>query len=191
MPRLRRPLAVLAVLLVSGGLSACGTHLDEDARVVRAHTEGIYLPVGNLKYQVQGSRQLNPHDVQDRNFLVGIPEEERTLEPGEVWFGVFLRVENEHDEPLTPAHEVKIKDTQDDEFEPIELADNPFAYDPTQPIPPHEVLPLADSPAYDTPLRGALVLFKLTLEALANRPLELEIESPRPPSQTGIIDLDV
>ncbi len=183
---------MLAALLVSGGLAACGKHLDEHARVVRAKTEGIYLPVGELKYQVQGSRQLNPYDVQDRALLTGIPADERELESSEVWFGIFLRVENETHEALPPAREIKIVDTQDDEFEPIHLQpENPFAYHSTEPIPPESVLPAPDSPADNTPARGALVLFKLTLEALANRPLELEIESRTPPPQTGIIDLDV
>jgi hypothetical protein len=191
-PRLRRPLAVLAALLASATLAACGKHLDEDARVVRAETEGIYLPVGELKYQVQGSRQLNPHDVQDRALLAGIPAEERELGDDEVWFGVFMRVENETHEALPPARKIKIVDTQDDEFEPIHLDDtNPFAYHSTEPVPPESVLPAPDSPAYDTPVRGELILFKLTLEALANRPLELEIESRTLPPQTGIIDLDV
>jgi hypothetical protein len=35
------------------------------------------------------------------------------------------------------------------------------------------------------------VLFKLTLNALNNRPLELRIEGRKVPQQTGIIDLDV
>jgi hypothetical protein len=40
-------------------------------------------------------------------------------------------------------------------------------------------------------VRGSLVLFKLTLTTLGNRPLELDIEGNRGPAQTGIIDLDV
>ena len=42
MPRLRRPLAVLAVLLASGGLAACGKHHDEEARVQNIENEGFY-----------------------------------------------------------------------------------------------------------------------------------------------------
>ena len=37
----------------------------------------------------------------------------------------------------------------------------------------------------------ALLLFKLTLTALNNRPLELTIEGRKAPQQTGIVDLDV
>jgi hypothetical protein len=52
-------------------------------------------------------------------------------------------------------------------------------------------VPLSDTPAFDTPIQGSLLLFKLSLDALDNRPLELKIESSTAPQQTGIIDLDV
>ena len=109
MSRLRRPirsLAVLAVLIAAGGVSACGVHRDEEARVQHIEGEGFYLSLGDLKYQVQGSRQLNPYDVQDRQYLVGVPEHEQELESDEVWFGVFMQVENESDEPLTPSGDI-------------------------------------------------------------------------------------
>ena len=63
-------------------------------------------------------------------------------------------------------------------------------YRSTELIPPGERAPLPDTAAYDTPIQGSLLLFKLTLEALDNRPLELKIEATDP-RQTGIIDLDV
>ncbi|MEY2514359.1 MAG: hypothetical protein QOJ89_1717, partial [bacterium] len=54
-----------------------------------------------------------------------------------------------------------------------------------------ETYPLLDSPGYDTPSRGALLVFKLTLTGLNNRPLEMKIEGRKTPQQTGIVDLDV
>ena len=39
----------------------------------QAETEGIYLDVGDLKYQVQISRELNPADIEDRDYLKGLP----------------------------------------------------------------------------------------------------------------------
>ena len=48
MSRLLRPLALLAVLIASGGLSACGTHHDEEARVQHIEGEGFYLSLGDL-----------------------------------------------------------------------------------------------------------------------------------------------
>jgi hypothetical protein len=191
-PRLRRPLAILAALLASGGLAACGNHPNEDAPVVRAENEGLYLNIGDLKYQVQVSRQLNPYDVQDRSYLAGLKPADQVLKPDQVWFGVFLRVENETDAAHPPSDNIKIVDTQEETFRPIPLATtNPFAYRSTVQVPANGVVPLRDTPAYDTPARAAMVLFKLTLTSLSNRPLELHIVSRTGLQQTGIIDLDV
>ena len=191
MTRSRRLCALLAALLVSGGLSACGKH-QSTGPVRIAETEGIYLDVSELKYQVQVSRQLNPDDVQDKPYLAGIPEDEAELTPDQVWFAVFLRVQNESDEPLQPSEEIEIEDTLQHKFEPIELEDaNVYAYRSDEPIPPRQVYPLDDSPGFDTPSRGALMLFKLTLDALNNRPLEFTIKGRKPPIHTGIVDLDV
>ncbi|MDQ1686754.1 MAG: hypothetical protein QOC82_3491 [Frankiaceae bacterium] len=192
MPRLHRPLAVLVALLASGGLAACGNHPDENARVVRAETEGLYLNIGSLNYQVQVSRQLNADDVQDRSYLEGVPAAERALKPDEVWFGVFLRVENETGVAQPPSDDIQIVDTQEEVFRPVVLdPTNLFAYRSADFVPAHDVVPLRDTPAFDTPIRGSLVLFKLTLTSLGNRPLELKIESRSGRTQTGIIDLDV
>ncbi|MDP2711716.1 MAG: hypothetical protein Q8O56_10905 [Solirubrobacteraceae bacterium] len=188
---LRRPLVLLVVLLCSGGLAACGVHHDKSAPIQHIESEGFYLSLGDLKYQVQISRQLNPDDIQDRAFLNGVNPSERELGENEVWFGVFIQVENEADRPLRPSGEIEITDTQDEVFAPLALTEaNAFAYRSTEAIPPGEILPLPDTPAYDTAIRGSLLLFKLTLESLDNRPLELKIESSTT-RQTGIIDLDV
>ena len=191
MSRLRRPLAVLAALLVSGGLAACGKHHDEDAKIQHIEGEGFYLSLGELKYQVQGSRQLNPDDTQDKALLAGIPAAEQELKDNEVWFGVFMQVENESDEPLRPASDIEIVDTQEDVYKPVELdQSNPFAYRAEDPIEGGDIAPIADTPAFNTANQGSLLLFKLTLDAIDNRPLELKMESSTT-EQTGIIDLDV
>ena len=191
MTRPRRLCALLAALLLAGVLSACGKH-QSTGPVRIAETEGIYLDVSDLKYQVQVSRQLEPNDVQDKAFLVGVPEGERELESNEVWFAVLIRVQNVTDEDLLPASDITITDTQEQEFEPVELEQtNTFAYRANETIPAGEVVPVIDSPGYDSPSRGALLLFKLTLTALNNRPLELKIEGRKAPQQTGIVDLDV
>ncbi|MDX6676795.1 MAG: hypothetical protein QOE31_847 [Solirubrobacteraceae bacterium] len=182
---------MLAVLLVSGGLSACGKH-QSTGPVRSAETEGIYLDVSDLKYQVQVSRQLNPADVQDKAYLTGIPTDEQKLKADEVWFGVFMRVQNETGEALQPSDDIQITDTQDQVYKPVELGpENLYAYRAADAIPARETLPLLDSPGYDTPTRGALLLFKLTLTGLNNRPLEMKIEGRKVPQQTGIVNLDV
>jgi len=191
-PSPRRLAILFAAILATAGLSACGKHPDKSARVVRAETEGLYLDIGELKYQVQVSRQMNPYDLQDKPLLVGVPPQQRKLAPDEVWFAVFLRVQNETDRAQLPSQDIQITDTQEHVFKPLFLApSNVFAYRSREPIPAGEVMPLPNSAAFDTPARGALLLFKLKNSTLDNRPLELTIEGRQLPQQTGIIDLDV
>ena len=191
MSRSRRAIALLTVLLASGGLAACGKHLDEEASVIQIENEGLYLPLGELKYQVQGSRQLNADDIQDKPFLAGVPAAQSVLKPDEVWFGVFVQIENEDTKPLNPSGEIEIIDTQEDVFKPLELeSTNLFAYRAEDPIPGGELAPMPDTPGFNTANQGSMLLFKLTLDALDNRPLELKIKSSTTP-QTGIIDLDI
>ncbi len=194
MARTPRRLAVLlAAVLAALSLTACGNKRDHsEDRVVRAETEGLYVEIGELKYQVQGSRQLNPAEPLDRAFLLGVPRAEQGLQPGETWFGVFLRVQNETEEAHEPSADIEIIDTQEKVFKPVALdAVNVFAYRSQPAIAPGDLLPAPDTPAFETPVQGALLLFKLTNTSLDNRPLELKIESPKVPQQTGIIDLDV
>ena len=155
--------------------------------------EGFYLSLGELKYQVQGSRQLNADDIQDKRVCSpACPPAQQMLKPDEVWFGVFMQVENEDDEPLNPSGDIEIIDTQEDVFKPLGAR----ADQPASPTARPSRSPAASSrrcptrPAFDTANQGSLLLFKLTIDALDNRPLELKIESSTT-DQTGIIDLDV
>ena len=52
------------VLGAALALAGCGDKLE--TRTV-GETEGLYIDVGDLKYQVQISRIINPYDVEDRN----------------------------------------------------------------------------------------------------------------------------
>ena len=177
-------LAALAALVVSG----CGNKVDT---AIVGETEGIYVGVDGLTYQVQISRILNPASNEDQAYLRGLPEEAAEPASDEVWFGIFLRVENETDEELPAAEEFRIHDTQETEFEPIELntAVNVFAYEP-EPVPPGMLLPELNSPASDNTIQGALLLFKMKVDSLGNRPLEFEIESARG-GDNAIVELDV
>lgn len=183
---------MLAAVLAAAALTACGQKDHTGEPVVKAKNEGHYLELGELKYQVQVSRQLNADDPLDRAFLLGIPRAEQGLKTGETWFGVFLRVQNETSHPLRTSDKIEIVDTQENVYHPIELGrENVFAYRAHTPIGPRDLLPPPDTPAYETPIQGSLLLFKLSNASLDNRPLELKLESPEPPPQTGIIELDV
>jgi hypothetical protein len=183
-----RLLALLALAVVSLAAGACGNKKDE---VTRGETEGIYLDLGDLKYQVQISRQLNPADAEDRAYLAGVPAADRALRPDQTWFGIFLRVQNETNSPHPSAEEFEIVDTQGTIFRPVEIGpENPFAYRPAT-LGPDSVLPQPDSAAAENTIQGALVLFKMPYANLENRPLEFEIHDPRDPERTAQVALDV
>lgn len=186
----RRALAtVVTASLLALPLAGCGA---KEKRTTRGDTEAAYVDVGDLRYQVQISRQLNQYDNEDKAYLRGIDPKERTLGADETWFGVFLRVENETKRTLPAAIDFQISDTQDNVYEPVTLAgSNPFAYAGGK-VRAGRILPLIDSAPYNNPsIRGALVLFKVTNLSYNNRPLELTIKSPEVPQQVASIDLDV
>jgi hypothetical protein len=169
---MRRLLIVFAIAALA--LAGCGT---KHAYVHEAETEGVYVDVGDLVYQVQMSRFLNPGDREDAEYLAGLPEGTPALTSDETWFGVWMRVKNYTNETLQPAQEMFIMDTQEDRFDPVELPDSPFAYNPG-PLGADQVYPLPDTAAASGPVQGSLILFRLSNDALQNRPLILHIEQP-------------
>jgi hypothetical protein len=100
-----------------------------------------------------------------------------------------MRVQNETDKPLPVATEFEIHDTQDSVYRPvpIDAKANPFAYQAGQ-VAPGTVLPLADSAAGNTAIQGSLLLFKIKVDSLQNRPLELKISQG---GTTDTADIDV
>jgi hypothetical protein len=186
-----RPFRVLLLLALAAAsavaLAGCGNKIE--VRTL-AETEGIYIDVGELKYQVQLSRILNPNDEEDRTYLEGLPAGTVPPKSDEAWFGVWMRVQNTTSKKtLTAADEFEIIDTQEHTFTPIEV-ENPFAYE-AQDLSPRTVVPSPNSAAGEGVIQGSLILFKLTTDAIANRPLEFKIQSPALPDDVGIVDLDV
>ena len=185
MPRLLRLIVVLAALAVVA--VGCG---NKDEVRTAALTEGPYIDLDDLKYQIQISRYLNQNDVEDQTYLTGLPI--GTEQPGgdETWFGVFLRVENTTERSIDPANDFEIVDTQDKIYRPIPLDTNinPFAYKP-DPIAPKGLIPEADSVASEGTIQGSLLLFKVKTESLQNRPLEFRFK--RGSGTEGVVNLDV
>lgn len=178
--RLLLVLAALAALALAG----CG---DKEARPHEAKEGGrVYLD--GLFYQVQLSRLLNPKDTEDSYYLVGQP----SPQPGESYFGVFMRVNNEGDQPgrTVPVsiEDMKIKDAKGREFHPLEVKAEGWGYEPA-PLGKGAALPIPDSPAYVGPIRGGLILFKIPQADLDSRPLELEIEGPGKEHAAIVLDV--
>ena len=107
-----------------------------------ATTEGIYIDVGDLKYQVQISRAAQPHRPRGPR-LPGRPARRQQLGPkDENWFAVFMRVENDSDKAAPATDGYSIKDTQGNVYKPIAMGPkNVFAYRPAV-LQPKDVLPL-------------------------------------------------
>ena len=185
--RRRLPSLLLAVAAALA-LGACG---NKEAVVLHGSTEGAYLDLGPLVYQVQISRLLNPFNAEDRAYLIDVAPKDAKLTGQQQWFAVFMRVQNTSDRARPAASDYKITDTQGTVFRPVRLGPkNVFAYRPA-PVPPKGVLPVLDSPAAQSTIQGSLLLFKIPTANLANRPLELSIRDPAVSRREATVDLDV
>ncbi len=196
---MRRPppkLSSAALALVAAvALGACGS---SHTRVTHGDNTGAggvnasYLDLGNLQYQIQLSRQLNPTDPEDAGYLTGIPAGQG-LQSDQFWLGVFLLVQNNSSHPGVPAgtSDFTLYDTQGNAYHPLVLGPtNAYAYRP-QTIAAKNQLPIVGSTAYQSPTQAALLLFKLPLSAYDNRPLVLRISNPAVTAQTASVILDV
>ncbi len=181
-------LTALAALVLAAPLTGCG----KEKTTTFADNEGVYLDVGPLSYQVQISRQLNPKDIEDRNYFIGLDPAQAKIAPDEVWFGVFMRVQNTSKQSQPASKDFEITDTQETVYTPIPLpGTNPFAYKARE-VGPGQLLPSTGSAAGGGPVgQGALLLFKLKLSSYANRPLELGIKSRSIPTEEGRAELDL
>jgi hypothetical protein len=183
-------LALLAVLAVSG----CG---DSHTRVTNGTYAGEagkgapYLYVGPLIYEVQLSRELNPANPEDAAYLQGLTPAEQTLEPGQEWFAVFVQVYNTTNQEYPDASDFPLTDTQHNVYTPLTLGEvNQFAYRPGM-VAANNQIPAPGTVADESGPQGALLLYKIEIASLDNRPLELKIVDPSDPSQSASAVLDV
>jgi hypothetical protein len=189
----RKPIVVALAAVTSLALAACGdshTTVTEGDNTGAGGVNASYLSLGNLEYQVQVSRQLNPADPEDKGYLTAIPAGQG-LAPGQVWFGVFLLVQNNSKRPGVAANSFTLTDTQGDVYHPLTLgAANAYAYRPQTVAPNNQLPPLGTTPA-DGPTQASLVLFKVPIAAYDNRPLVLAIGDPNAAGQSVKVTLDV
>ena len=173
-----RTVLVAACLAAAVTTTACGS----EEPVTNAPSEGTYVDIGSVAYQVQISRSLNPKSAEDPSYLVGLPasEKQQPLKGTELWFAVFLRAQNYGDKPQQLATKFRVVDTEDKAWTPITLnSDNQFAWNPTEALVPDYIYPAPSSLAGSGPVRqGALLLFRLDDSVYQNRPLILEIYDP-------------
>lgn len=171
-------LAALALAATAFALSACGSE-GHSKDVV----EGEPVELGELQYNVVFSRFLNPSDNEDSAYLVGQPPPA----PGHGYFGVFLEVQNESEEPQELADSFTITDADHETFEALP-SESLYALPLGGEVESQEQVPVLDSTPQQGPIEGALVLFDLPASASENRPLVLSIPGPDGPA-TVTLDL--
>jgi hypothetical protein len=156
--------------------AGCG---DKTEFTTSAATEGIWVDAGPLQYTIQGSRLLNPGETPDGAYLRGLPVGTKPLDNGkEVWFAIFLRIENNSGHPARTAQDFTITDTRGTTFHPLAMRPslNPFVYEPRT-LGDGEAVPVPDSPQAFNSFSGAELLFRIPLVNYAQRPLTLHIQS--------------
>jgi hypothetical protein len=192
--RLRKLPLILATILAALVVSACGdshTRITTGTYAGESGANAPYLNVGPLIYEVQLSRELNPANSEDAAYLAGLTPDQRKLEPGQEWFAVFMQVYNNTDQPHPAATSMTITDTQENTYTPIEPNEsNLFAYRAGM-VPPKNQIPLPGTVADDDPAQGLVLLYKIEIVSLDNRPLVLKIVDPDNPSETASAELDV
>jgi hypothetical protein len=185
-PRLALLACLLAALVVFTGC--------ENTREKDAGREGLPEEVGKVDYNVFITRELNLRDAEDRGYYQG-PE----APPGFALYGVFLQACNPRGEgpSALAASNFEIEDTQGNKFKPLPLPeDNIWAYKPRS-LKEHACIPEDGSLASSGPTTGALLVFKLPLQTLENRPLDLRITAPPNfengggEADSGLIELDI
>jgi hypothetical protein len=185
----RKKLALLGCLLAGlVALTGC-----ENVREHNAGREGLPEEIGHIEYNVYITRELNLKDVEDEGYYKG-PE----APPGYALYGVFLEACNPNVDVNAPhwlaASQFEIEDTQGKRFKPVpQPADSVWAYR-ARALKQNACIPEQGSLAASGPTNGSLLIFKLPLQTLEDRPLDLIITSPPDPSgkrDEGRIELDV
>ncbi len=189
----RLPL-LLAVAALALGVSGCGilnrtnqTGVSEDQLAAGGEP---YFWAGPVTYQVQLSRQLNPYDADDVQYLAGVAGAQ-DLNAQQFWFGVFLWAKNQTSRYVTTTDTFKLVDSNGDVFTPVKLnaSVNQYAWT-SQTLSPDGIEPVADSAASNASAGGGLILFKLTQNVYSNRPLTLEVFAPGR-SKPSLVSLDL
>jgi len=183
--RMKRVASVLLVLAAVAPISGCTRHHEIP------EPEGQAVKVNGLSYTVFITRQLNLRDPEDHDYFSG-PE----APPGFAYFGVFIQVCNDYNHvphSSTPVNSFRIIDTAGKQFAPTPLPQSDiFAYRP-RPLGAKECVPTPGSAAASGPIGGSLLLFKLPIASIENRPLDLEInpQGPAPVPDDQRIELDI
>jgi hypothetical protein len=171
-----RLILVLTVSALAITLGGCGrttlTGVSQDELSAGGEP---YFNLGNVTYQIEISRQLNPFGVEDVKYLTGV-QGAQDLSADQLWFGVFLWAKNQTKQVQDSADTFEIVDSEGTVYHPTALnaSVNPYAWT-SQALSQNQIEPLPGSTASDGSTGGGLILFKLNQSVYENRPLTLEI----------------
>lgn len=173
------------MLLLVIGIAACG----RISHPTNVDSEGEYVDAGPITYQVQLSRQLNPYDPGDAQFLAGVSGSAPSS--SQMWFGIWMWAENQTHQAAATSDSFDIVDTEGNKYYPIPINRhvNPFVWTP-QSLAPGASEPTVDTAASYIPPQGGLILFKLNNTVYSNRPLTLQIYAPGQ-AQPSMVSLDL
>jgi hypothetical protein len=145
-----------------------------------------YFNLGNVTYQIEISRQLNPFGVEDVQYLAGV-KDAQDLPANQLWFGVFLWAKNQDKQVQNTADTFEIVDSGGTVYRPTPLnaSVNPYAWT-KQALSQNQIEPLPGSTASNGSTGGGLILFKLNDAVYDNRPLTLKIFKPGDPKPADI-----
>jgi hypothetical protein len=166
--------------LIAVGAAGCGNDFGKEA------DEGVPIKLGNLEFNVQETRFLNPAQPDDKDYLEG---QQLPTPAGKSYLGVFLTIHNGGDDAVTlPADaDISVVDTTGADFTAIPTH-TPFGAPLDSELAGHSDIPAPDTAAANGPTQGAIVLFLVDQSVNENRPLKLEIDSE---GESGVITLDI
>jgi hypothetical protein len=181
-PTTRLGALVLAAALVVGTLPLAGCESDPESEL--SAEEGQAMKLGDLLYNVQISRFLNPGDAEDAAYLAGQPPPP----DDKLYLGVFMLIENESDTEQDVPSDFKVVDTEGTEFDPVPST-SLFALELGGTVAANNQLPRLETPAANGPIQGAMVLFLIDEAATEDLPLTLDI--PSATGTAGEVELDI
>jgi hypothetical protein len=170
----------VALALAIFGAAGCGNEFSKDV------DEGIPLKLGDLEFNVQLTRFLNPADPEDAAYLSG-----QQLPPpaGKSYLAVFMTIKNTGDAAvrLPGAPQMSIVDTTGVSYQ-ASPSSTDFAVPLGTPVPGGAEIPAPGTAGASGPTQGAIVLFLVDEGITENRPLDLEIQHQ---GETGTVELDI
>ena len=180
----------LLALLAALALGACG---DSHTRVTTGTYAGEsgpnapYLNVGPLIYEVQLSRELNPSTPRTPPTCRASRRPSASSSPARSGSRCSCRstttprshlpAASEHHDQRHPGQHLHARSL------PARPTSSPTA---AGCVPAKARLPAPDTVAADGPTQGALLLYKIQIVSLDNRPLELKIVDPHEPAADGL-----